>query len=499
MLRITTLALSTTLLYGCLAARSKHPDSALASDQPGKTQPLEGAFVYLGGKDSTRFPSEKIDAMLDEFVELHMDTLIFSGIRMIDGKCSEGKFHWGKDLPEKIGPILDGAAKRHMNVYLSVTSSADACNGLERILHAKKIAADADFVASEIHKRWGNHAAFKGWYIPDEPGTPEPTHFPFYKGMVTAIRKHSEKPIVVAPYLATTTKVLAPKPMAALAKAFMNATKDDKGRPIIQAWQDSVGATGVDLNWHRGDGGVVEEYFREISNAIGIENTWADIEVFNCCVPPFGNGAYAGASIARLNNQLWATRPEFVSKRVSWLPQIHMGVVDEEHSQDALRLKAAYLARYNIKGQSVKPASYEWLTPPDANYPDGGDELVDMTTADPKRIKNAGWTGVNGNARFRVDLGAPTKLNFVGVHVLNDPKPAIKIPSAIKLTCMNETRQVVAEYTEARGFEPADATYEYVLSNFKPLDWSCRFVEIGLENGVWTFVSELEMTGPSAN
>lgn len=494
MRRIITLFFAASLLASCLV-RTKSSDASLSEDKKAARPPMEGAFVYMGGKDTTRFPPDKIEAMLDEFVGLRMDTLIFSGIRLIDGECKNGTFFWGKDMPDKIALILDGAAKRGIGVYLSVTSSADACNAGERILHAKKIATDADFTASELHKRYGSHPALKGWYIPDEPGTPQPTIFPFYKGMVNAIRKHSELPIVVAPYLAVTTTVLGPKAMAGLAKVFMNATKDDKGRPMIQAWQDSVGATGVDLNWDRGQGGHVEEYFREISKAIGIENTWADVEVFNCCVPPFANGTYAAASMARLNNQLWATRAEVASKRVSWLPQIHMGEVDGEHFASAPRLRAAYLALYDMSGTYHKQPSYEWLTPPSATYPDAGQELTDMKTADPKRIKHAGWVGVQGNAKFVADLGKTSKVNFVGVHVLNEPKSSVTIPSAIKLRCLDYKRAAVATHTEARGFEPADARFEYVLSNYTPLSWECRFVEVELENGPWTFMSELEMTG----
>lgn len=487
-------ALCVLVLSGCLATRVKQPDADLTNSEA-NAQLLDGAFVYLGEREATRFKEDKVDAMLDEFAALRMKTLIFSGVRILSGACGAGDFGWGPGLPDKLGLILDGAAQRGLEVYLGVTTT-EVCNPLERLQYTGKIAADVRLVAGEIHSRWGTHPAFKGWYIPHEPGVPQPTQYPYYKAMSAAIRAHSELPIVVAPYLAFTTKVLTPGVVAGLARGFLEATKDAKGRPMIQAWQDSVGATGVDLHWRRGDPGIVEEYYKAISQSIGKENLWADIEVFNCCVPPFGNGAYAGASTVRLNQQLWAARAEFATKRVSWLPQIHMGEVDEQHFRDAKRLKAGYLALQGITGSYVRPAGYQWLTPPSGDYPDGGQELVDMATADPKRLKNPGWIGVNGTARFSVDLGATTRLNFMAVHVLNEPKSSVRIPDKISLKCLDEERKVTQEHVEERGFEPAPALFEYVLSNYEPLDWSCRHLEVELPNGGWTFMSELEMTSP---
>lgn len=457
------------------------------------TPAIDGAFIYLGTPDSTRVPPEKIAPLLDELNGMRMKTILFSGVRTLTGECKTGTFKWGYQFPEKLGPLLDEAQTRGMELYVGVSQIAEACGSVERFLQGKRIAADIEVMVKELETKFGSHPAFRGWYIPDEPNIEPPVVYPFYKSIAKAIRAHSQKTITIAPYLASAHKVVGPKLVAAFAKGFLNATKDDAGRPVIQIWQDSVGATGNDLSWGRGAGNV-EEYYREISQAIGRENLWSDNEVFTCCVPPFDGTTYGPATMTRLREQLRQSRSDFVSKRVIWLPQVHMGSVVDDHYKDGPRLAAAYKASQGISGSIVQPVSYQWLTPPAAKYPDQGRELIDQQAADPTDYKHKSWAAVEGVAKLRVELAVPTKLSYIALQTFAYEKDGIFIPGEMKVTCFDEDKKEVARENVKRTLKQSSAKHEFVFANEVPFTFTCKSFEVELINGGWTFLGEIELT-----
>ncbi|MBI2896946.1 MAG: DUF4434 domain-containing protein [Deltaproteobacteria bacterium] len=470
-----------------LSADATTPDSGADADAGPVVRlrgPLQGTFLSF---DSGAVTSELVPEYLDELLALGMDTVVVASSRVKSGGCAAGSFAWHPELPDKLGLLLDDAREREISVYLGLVGTAGACPSFENATNAPAAAADTGTTVAELEKAYGAHPALAGWYIPDEPGQCPSFVHGYFAGVVAAIRARSDRPIVVAPYLAGGTSTLTPFEVGERAVAFRDATG-----VTIQAWQDSVGADAVDLGYARqGSLGAVEDYFREISNALGREGLWADVELFNWGSPLFGGPGYGSVSAVRLEAQLRQASDDLAARRVSWLAQLHMGTVDSNHDAGSSRLAASYRALFGLGGQYLAPAGYAWETPPAASYPDAGGELTNHRTGDPRDFLHEEWVGVLGDAAFSVDLGAERPIDWVGVHALDDGASAIAIPDRLDLSCSTDGATWNLLASVPRPVASSDG--EYLLANTAPLGAACRSVRVQLSNDVWTFVSEVEI------
>lgn len=482
-------SLSIALISACKTAQT-----SAVSDTHGQNPVIDGTFVYLGSPSTSPVSSENVGVLLDDLNDMGMKTLLFSGVRSFVGECKTGSFQWSHGLPEKFGIILDEAQKHGMEVYIGVSQLGDICGSAKKYLQGARVGADIESMVKEIETTYGHHSALRGWYIPDEPGIQPPPMYPFYKAIVKAIRAQSKRPITIAPYLASALKLIGPKMVAAFAKGFKEATMGPDGQAVIQIWQDSVGATGVDLYWQRKNGNNVEEYFKAISSAIGRENFWSDNELFSCCVPPFSGTTYGPVTIARLQEQLHASRPEYVSKRVVWLAPKHMGSALDSRYKDASRLAASYKAVHGISGTMVRPVAYKWLTLPSSKYPDKGRELIDQQAADPKDYFHQSWVGIQGVAKLQVELADVESISYIAFQTLADTKGGITIPSSMKVICLDAEGSTIATETVERTLTQNDIRHEFTFANEQPFTFACKTLDIELSNGGWTFVGELEIT-----
>jgi hypothetical protein len=262
-------------------------------------------------------------------------------------------------------------------------------------------------------------------------------------------------------------------------------------------------------SWQRPSPDTVESYFTAIRDAVGVEHLWADVELFNWGNPLFPtdspSGAYHAASLARLNEQLWMVRDGpggTTSRRVAWVAQIHMSGEHVHRAPGAARLAATYRALYGLGGTLLTtPATpVTWQTPPSTSYPDTGNaELVDMHAGDPRNFAHSSWVGLVGNATVTLDLGAAQELDWVGVHLLADRAPGITLPTSMALSCSPDAsgESFISVATVARPFSasPTAQTAEWVFSNPVALDApGCRRVRLALDNGAWTFLSEVELS-----
>lgn len=448
--------------------------------------PLDGTFLFLGAGATPAIPDANVPSYFAELASLGMNTVVIAATRRkVSGGCGPGDYAWVGGMPDRLPFLLEQASARGIQVYVGLDLTTDVCPNFYAEPNASLTASDTALALDAIVARVGNHPAFAGVYIPDEPGLCWPSMFGYYRAIVTQVRARTAKPIVVAPYLAAATQ--APQVVAAMARDFLVATGVD-----IEAWQDSVGADAIDLGWGRGP--TVEAYFSAIAGAIGREHLWADTELFSYGILDHFDGApYSPASIRRLNQQLFAVRPEFTSKRLSWLGQYHMGSVDTARFPEAERLLASYRAIYGLGGEMITPLGYTYATPPAAAYPDSGNELSNVRTGDPKRYTQADWVGIEGNASVTFALPPGKTVDWVGVHVLADVGPGIRFPDSMSLACSqdNVNFQPIGSWPLRVARRASDR--EYVMSNPTALGASCRFLRLDLANGGWTFVSEVEL------
>lgn len=456
------------------------------------TGPLNGAFVYWGEPDAPRFTDAQIPQVFKELRELGFEFVVISGLRHAVDTCESKRYAWTPGLPDQLPKVFETLAALEMHAYIAVTGTQEHCNPAQRNRFSQAINADIKMIAKMLEEKWGKNEVFRGWYIPDEPGLGEAATYPFYQAVVKTMRSISkDKPILIAPYLAGATTRKTPQDVAQIAKNFMEATRDATGQALIQVWQDGVGAAGVNLYWER-DLGSAEDYYKAIGAAIGREHLWSDHELFNCCVPPFAGGPYDSADIVRIQEQMRQASTDVVAQRTAWLPQIHLGTIDKNRQSQSARLQAAYKALFLNKSM-VAPASYTWITTPAPEYADSGSELTNQKIGDPKNVKNAEWIGINGAAAVKINLGQATKVNFVGWHLLSDSAAAVKLPSELRLQCLDDRDQVTQEHVEPLGFTPAKGAFEYSFGNRKALGWHCVGVKAQFANTQWTFMSEVSI------
>ncbi len=465
-------------------------------------RPVAAAFVHFGySATDDALSTTALPGFLDDMVAVGVDTLIVSQTRVKQTAAGCGgtaaSFEWVAGFPGKLQTILDEAKLRGMTVFVGTTMAMNACGSLTTAPNPALVQADTATHMASLHASYGAHAAFAGFYIPDEPGHLGASGHPYYAALASTLKGFSSKPVAVAPFLAGSPP--PPATLAANAVAFKNATKVD-----LQIWQDSVGAAAIRLYpWSRA-GATTEEYYSALAGALGA-GLWADVELFNYGDPLFNtsgklSGGYRSASAMRLNAQLWSSR--FAARRAAWLHQWHLceTIGPARGFGEARRLREAFRALYGIAGSYLlKPSTpYTWQTPPSASYPDSGGELTDTHTGDPLVHTDKTWVGVNGTATMTFDLGAATQVDWVAAHVLAEPSPAIAAPSAIELRCSTNGSSfalVRAEPSPIAGVSLSGVTREeYVIGNLTPLAATgCRYLRVTLVNSAWTFVSEVEV------
>lgn len=463
--------------------------TVLTASSAGEASVLNGTFA-----NPLRWSNDQIDSFMTEAQLLGMDTVIITSTRHMTGDCDDNTY--AEDGPlAQVGKVLNSAMSRSISVYVGLVGTQGTCP-FDFYLEpqATNTVGATVTAAASIASAYGGHPAFAGWYIPDEPALgawsyPQLT-YSYYQRLVSGIKSVLSKPVLIAPYLVGAEQNGGPAGVAQRAADFKTATGVD-----IQVWQDSVGKGEIAAGGTR-----LAEYFAALSGAIGPGSLWADIELFNCCIPgtDLDGGDYYPASIIRINRQLYMTGPPYTTKRVSWIKEHHMSRVDPSKMDGADRLTDAFEALYVPGGGSyVLPERYWWQTGgppplPSAAYPDSGNELFDAVTANPNSPLDPAWSGVVGNAAIVLDFGRERSFDWIAIHVLGHPW-GITFPAQLTLSGANPGQgwHILASRTLPVG----QGHGEYVFSNAAPLGVSFRYAKIELANpqNSWTFVGEVEV------
>jgi hypothetical protein len=467
----------------------------LDNPPPPAPGPLAGSFVYFGDGTASDnpLPEAQMSAFLTNVQYAGMNTLVLENSRT-HGSCGTTDYHYLPEMPSKLGTLLSEASALGMKAYLSGTTEGDLTCAWATGTNQTNTAADWQAFAKQMESAYGGESSFAGWYIPVEPPIGQTNLYGYYKAIVDAIHAAgSNRPILVSPFLAFVGPSYPPATVAQLAASFGQQTGVD-----IQVWQDSVGAQGIAAGWASKEYGSTDSYYAALAQALPVGGLWADVELFTCCVDQFGfgGGNYRPASSARLNQQLWNARHAAV--RVSWLLQEHIaGPPIPLALPESPRLRDAYLALYGLSGHAVKPVGYTWTNPPASQYPDPGNtKLIDTITGDPLDFTNPAWTGIVGDAEIVVNLGSPTAVKWVAVELLRSKAPSITYPTSLAVDCDATGSNAFVNVGSWPLPLTTDADGEYVLSNASPMSVTCTNVRIHLTNAAWTFLSEVELTGP---
>jgi hypothetical protein len=480
------------------ASHPPAPDSAPPPPPPPPPPgpgPLSGSFVYFG--DGTAGDNPLPEALIGTFLTnvqyAGMNTLVLENSRTHSG-CGTTDFHYLPEMPGKLGTLLSAASSLGMKVYLSGTNEGDMTCAWATGTNQAIAASDWRSFAQQMESAYGGESSFAGWYISVEPTIDQSKLYGYYAAIVDAIHAAgSKRPIMVAPFLAFVGPSYPPGTVAQLAATFQQQTGVD-----IQAWQDSVGSQGIAAGWVSKEYGSTDSYYAALAQALPAGALWADVELFTCCVDQFGfgGGNYRPASSARLNQQLWNARHAAV--RVSWLMQEDIaGPPIPLALPESPRLRDAYLALYQLSGHAVKPVSYTWTNQPASQYPDPGNKkLTDTVTGDPLDFTNPAWTGIVGDAEVVVHLGSATAVKWVAVDLLRAKAPSITYPTSLVVDCDASGSNAFVNLGSWPLPLTTDADGEYIFSNANPLSAACTNLRVHLTNTAWTFLSEIELTGP---
>lgn len=469
---------------------------------------LTGAFVHFGyGAGDQTISDGDIPGFFKELKNNGNDTIIVSHTRVnrsnVQCPASPNDFEWVSGFPGRLSLILDQAHANGIQVYVGTNLAGGACGKFW--VNSTAIAAVRDdyyLSYSGLSSTYASHPAFKGVYIPDEPGPLPAEVHNYYRTVTSAIKSiFPGKQVAVAPFLGANTS--SPSSIAAAAVSFKSNTGVD-----IQIWQDGLGASSVaSLNEWGNSRPKIEQYYKALSQVLG-EGLWADVELFNYGIPLFNTsasvytGGYRPTAASRLNSQLWSAR--YATKRVSWLNQFHMTSTSNSPARysGSSRLLQGYRAFSGIGGKSLVPVNYSmysWITPPDSAYPDNltNRKIFDRKVADPRSPSDNSWVGINGAARLVIDLGYRQNLDWVGVHLLNHPSWGIRAPVSLTVNCGDSLSAMRHVGVYVAPFSQSDVsgltTEEYVLGNYSPIGVVCRYVELSMPNEYWTFMSEVEI------
>ena len=444
--------------------------------------PISGTFIY-----PQTLSDASIEQSFAEIESLGMDTVIISQTKGTGATC--GSYDWGTGFPGKLTTIFDSAERHNLKVYTGlILSYSPNCTWPD-----KNVVAITEDLAATIATQYGNRSSFAGWYIPDEPSLAvwDPqfatSYYEYYNALVKGVKAKLNKPVMIAPILGGANGQ-SPAQIASKALAFQQAVNPD-----IQAWQDSVQTYSVNLGWTKRGTPTVAEYWRAIAGALGKNKFWADAEIGNCC-ELWSGGGYYPASFDRVVKQLDAG--QYAGKTVVWLQQLQMTNLKSSSqyvvAPGASRLLASYKARYGLDSAlAYLKSSYMWITAPSANYPDSGNELTNSIAGDPKRFDDPEWVGILGNPEIELNFGSSKKIDWVGVHLLNETAPSILFPSKLALSCSQDGVNFTSLGSWNLPIQPKDS--EYVFSNPAPLGAECSDMRVKFTGSSWTFLSELEI------
>lgn len=339
------------LLTACSKATSDNqlpmPKKEEGQPSPSKEQPssketfLTGTFLQLFGKDDWS-PSQWEQYLL-ELKELRIHTLIvqytafknaYNDITWFD---SANTFTTQKSRLT-LARVLEAAQRQGVEVHIGLHFDDSYWQHQTDRAWLELNAQRCIALAKELHTQFGNHPAFKGWYIPHEPepyayGSDEKIAL-FREVLVNpiadSIHQWDRKPISIAAFWnsALTSPNQLQHFMAELAKSHLQ----------IIMLQDGVGAKHVTLD-------QLGTYYQSAQKGLFEENKnykgafWTDLETF---YSPTGEYPFTPASFDRVKQQLTIeTALPKVSKAVSFQYYDDMSTLSP-HKAQAQALREAY-------------------------------------------------------------------------------------------------------------------------------------------------------------
>ena len=309
---------------------------------------LTGTFLQLFGKDD--WSSSQWEQYFAELKELKIHTLIvqytafknaYNDITWFD---SANTFTTQKSRLT-LARLLEAAQKQgievHIGLHFDDSYWQHQTDRAWLVLNAERCIA----LAEELHTQFGNHPAFKGWYIPHEPepyayGSDEKIALfreVFINPIADAVHHWDHKPVSIAAFWnsALTSPAQLQHFMAELAKSHLQ----------IIMLQDGVGAKHVTLD-------QLGTYYQSAQKGLFEENKnykgafWTDLETF---YSPTGEYPFTPASFDRVSQQLAIeTALPKVSKAVSFQYHDDMSTLSP-HKAQAQALREAYKKWLNQK------------------------------------------------------------------------------------------------------------------------------------------------------
>lgn len=210
------------------------------------------------------------------------------------------------DRPDPFPQLLDIARQRAMRVVFGLRHDGRWWHEWGRAEYLQEEARASVSLVQEVHRRYGKHPAFAGFYIPyeiwDASFTEEQTTQ--MAGLLRTIGRACrqvarDKPVFLAPFFAG---LLSPERFEQL---WLNLLVD---RPVdVVALQDGVGARGWDEEIER----RVPPYFAAMQRACRQRKVklWCDLECFRLTNNDPSRPSFAPASAERVIRQLKAVSP----------------------------------------------------------------------------------------------------------------------------------------------------------------------------------------------
>ena len=213
------------------------------------------------------------------------------------------RFFAAQDDADPTRIILDYCDAHGMRVFIGLSHADLWWSRLKDHDHLDRASARSVAVANEAWRRYGRHASFAGWYLPQElRDATYPLQYTlrirtFYKMLGDRCRALSGgKPVAIAPAMSGT---VSPKKFGQMYAALLPGSGID-----ILMLQDGVGARGWDADFER----RIVPYFREMSDACRASRValWSDVEIFRR--GPNGAGSEP-ADVERIKRQIDAVAP----------------------------------------------------------------------------------------------------------------------------------------------------------------------------------------------
>ncbi|GBC94973.1 hypothetical protein HRbin16_00759 [bacterium HR16] len=237
---------------------------------------------------------------------LELDAMRAAKMRMIILQWTQAD---GKNLfepPDPFPTILDLAHRRGVKVVFGLRHDGRWWREWGNADYLREEAEESTALAREVHRRYGKHPAFAGFYIPYElwDGSFTETQVENLRGLLRTIGSACRqvapgKPVMLAPFFAG---LLSPERFEQL---WLSLLQD---KPVdVVALQDGVGARGWDEQIEQ----RVPPYFAAMQRACkqrGVK-LWCDLECFRLTNSNPSRPAFAPASAERILQQLKAVSP----------------------------------------------------------------------------------------------------------------------------------------------------------------------------------------------